>query len=251
MIEKFYDTNPDLVESEEINKGQFIIELSDGSEKSVKIDDLEEKGYGRRENCKRCEQKIPRTADIACGNWGSSKGYTFIEINSDKGKQLIEDCIEKGYIEYKEPSEKQITIRSKIEKVMIKMGKKQQRIQLKDNYPDKQELNKIFSRCLKCYRCRDVCPVCNCKHCSLDRNEYQDNSIIHDPLMLHGIRLGHMAFSCINCGQCEDVCPMDIPLSKLFQKVQLDYQNDTGYISGITQTKPPMYSGEKEEIIGE
>lgn len=248
MIKLFYDIDPEEVVSEEINKGKFIVELADGTEKSVKIDDLEDEGYGRRENCQRCELKIPRKADVACGNWGSSKGYTFVEINTPKGEQLIQNAIDNGYIEAKEASEKQIKIRKKVENIMIKMAKKTQKKQLIKEYPD--EMSEIFTRCLKCYRCRDVCPVCNCKVCSLEKPYYEEDPFAEpDPLMLHAIRMGHMAFSCINCGQCEDVCPMEIPLSKIFQKVQLRYREETGYVSGVTEDKPMMYSGEKEEIV--
>ena len=128
------------------------------------------------------------------------------------------------------------------------MAKKTQKKQLINEYPD--EMSEIFTRCLKCYRCRDVCPVCNCKVCSLEKPYYEEDPFAEpDPLMLHAIRMGHMAFSCINCGQCEDVCPMEIPLSKIFQKVQLKYREETGYISGVTEDKPMMYSGEKEEIV--
>lgn len=249
MIKLFYDVNPEDVVKEEINKGQFIIELKDGEEKSVKIDDLEDEGYGRRENCQRCELKIPRKADVACGNWGSSKGYTFVEINTPKGEQLIQNAIDKGYIEVKEPSEKQVTIRGKVENVMKKMAKKAQKKQLEKEYPTPEEFNEILTRCIKCYRCRDVCPVCNCRVCSLE-NEYlhEESTEKPDPLLMHGIRMGHMSFSCINCGQCEDVCPMDIPLAKMYQRVQLKYKEETGYVSGVTDDKPPMYSGMKEEL---
>ena len=68
MIDLFYEADPDDVVSEEIDKGQFIIELADGSEEAVKIHDLENEGYGRRTNCQRCDVKIPRKANIACGN---------------------------------------------------------------------------------------------------------------------------------------------------------------------------------------
>ena len=128
MIKLFYDVDPEDVIKEEINKGQFIIELKNGEEKSVKIDDLEDEGYGRRDNCQRCELKIPRKADVACGNWGSSKGYTFVEINTPKGEELIKNAIDKGYIEVKDPSEKQITIRGKVETVMKKMARKAQKM---------------------------------------------------------------------------------------------------------------------------
>ena len=148
MVELFYDVNPDDVVSEEINKGMFIIELANGEEKSVKIDDLELEGYGRRKNCQRCELKISRKADVACGNWGSSKGYTFVEINTPRGEELIQNAIDKGYIEVKEPSEKQITIRGKVENVMKKMAKKAQKKQLEKEYPTSEEFNKILTRCI-------------------------------------------------------------------------------------------------------
>jgi formate dehydrogenase subunit beta len=78
MIELFYEIDPADVVKEEIDKGKFIIELTDGSHKDLKIDDLEDEGYGRRVNCQRCEQMVPRNADIACGNWGTEPGWTFI-----------------------------------------------------------------------------------------------------------------------------------------------------------------------------
>lgn len=249
MITLFYDVDPEDVIKEEINKGQFIIELKNGEEKSVKIDDLEDEGYGRRDNCQRCELKIPRKADVACGNWGSSKGYTFVEINTPKGEELIQNALDKGYIEVKEPSEKQITIRGKVENVMKKMARKAQKKQLEKEYLAPEEFSEVLSRCIKCYRCRDVCPICNCKVCSLEKDYFrEDPTEKPDPLLMHGIRLGHISFSCINCGQCEDVCPMEIPIAKMYQRVQLKYKEETGYVSGVTEDKPPMYSGMKEEL---
>lgn len=47
MIRLFYELDPEDIVSEEINKGKFIVELKDGSEKSIKMDDLEDEGYGR------------------------------------------------------------------------------------------------------------------------------------------------------------------------------------------------------------
>ncbi|MCD7781696.1 MAG: Coenzyme F420 hydrogenase/dehydrogenase, beta subunit C-terminal domain [Methanosphaera sp.] len=247
MIKLFYEVDPQDVVSEEISKGKFFVELKDGTEKSVEIDDLEDEGFGRRENCQRCALKIPREADVACGNWGSSKGYTFVEVNTPKGEELIQGALDGGYIEVKEASEKQVKIRKKVENVMIKMAKKTQKKHLKNT---EDAFTNEFTKCLKCYRCRDVCPVCNCKVCSVEERYYEDNPEAEpDPLMLHGVRLGHMAFSCVNCGQCEDVCPMEIPLAKIYQRVQLKYNDETGYLAGQNEDKPMMYSGDKEEIV--
>lgn len=54
-----------------------------------------------------------------------------------------------------------------------------------------------------------------------------------------------MGFSCINCGQCEDVCPMDIPVARLFHKIQEKYRKETGFVPGVDEELPPMYSPEK------
>ena len=152
MIDLFYEANPDDVVSEEIDKGQFIIELADGTEEAVKIHDLEEKGYGRRDNCQRCDVKIPRKANIACGNWGAEDGWTFIEINDEKGQELIDGAKKAGILDTKNPSEAAIEGRSKVEGIMKKMAKKAQDAM----YPKVSEMDE-WNRCISCYACRDVC----------------------------------------------------------------------------------------------
>jgi len=247
MIDLFYEVDPDDVIKEEIDKGKFIIELKDGSHKAVEIDELEEQGYGRRSNCQRCELKIPRNADIACGNWGAEPGWTFIEINTEKGRNLVEAATKEGYITVKEPSPKSIVIRSKIEEAMIKLASKFQEKYLEEDYPSPENWDKYWNRCIKCFSCRDVCPICYCKECALDNECYvNENEIPPDPLTFQGIRLSHISFSCINCGQCEDVCPMEIPIAVIFQKMQKKYEDETGFVAGVSEELPPLYSPEKE-----
>ncbi len=91
MIADKFGVDPDTVHKEEIDKGQFIIEY-EGGHKGISIDELEEQGYGRRSNCRRCKLKVPRQADLACGNWGvigdKAGKATFVEVCSDKGANL-------------------------------------------------------------------------------------------------------------------------------------------------------------------
>lgn len=249
MIELFYNVDPAEVVKEEIAKGKFIIELANGEEHEVSIDDLEDDGYGRRGNCQRCELKVPRNADIACGNWGAEDGWTFIEICTDKGSKLIENAEEAGFIELKKPSDKSIAIREKIENVMINMGKKAQKNQLYDNYETPEEWESYWDRCIKCYGCRDVCPICYCVECSLEKEHYvPKDQVPPSYLTFQGIKLAHMGFSCINCGQCEDVCPSEIPLSKIYQKVQDKYKQENDFVAGVDEELPPLFSPEKEDI---
>ncbi len=243
MIKLFYDVDPEDVVSEEIDKGQFIIELKDGSEKAVKIHELEEDGYGRRKNCQRCDVKIPRRANIACGNWGSEDGWTFIEINDERGQEMVDGAKSAGILETKSPSEGGIAARDKVENIMVNMAKKAQ------EKAYQEDLESYWNRCIKCYACRDICPICWCyKNCEIDKSYFKEDSTIPpQPIAFQGIRLSHMSFSCVDCGQCDDVCPMDIPVSLIFDKLQKKYCDRTGYKAGVSDDKkPPLYSPEKE-----
>ncbi|MBC7119094.1 MAG: Coenzyme F420 hydrogenase/dehydrogenase, beta subunit C-terminal domain [Methanobacteriaceae archaeon] len=246
MIRIFYEVDPDDVIKEEIAKGKFIIKLKDGTCREFNIDDLEEKGYGRRANCQRCEIMIPRNADIACGNWGAEEGWTFIEINTKKGALLLEGAIQDGYLETKNVPEKMLIVRDKIEDSMKKMADNFRDKHLEGEYPTVEEWDDQWKRCIKCLACRDACPLCFCEECELERDYLMEpENRPPNPLTFQGIRLFHMGFSCINCGQCEDVCPMDIPLSRIYHKIQWKYYRRTGFAPGMTDELPPMYSGEK------
>ncbi|MDO9539489.1 MAG: Coenzyme F420 hydrogenase/dehydrogenase, beta subunit C-terminal domain [Methanocalculus sp.] len=228
MIKDKFDTNPDDVVKEEIDKGQFIIMTKDGHHKGISIDELEEDGYGRRSNCRRCLYKVPRQADLACGNWGvigdKAGKATFVEVCSDKGATLVSKASAAGAVVTSAADPKGIAIRGKVEGAMLKLGNKWRKHDfsaLSDNLWDTVKAE--TSRCIKCYSCIENCPVCLPieKELKAATTMVPTGQIPPSP-MFHMRRFAHISDSCINCGQCEELCPMDIPLALLSHAVRAE-----------------------------
>ncbi|MCP1716091.1 formate dehydrogenase subunit beta [Methanocalculus alkaliphilus] len=219
MIKEKFNLDPSDVVKEEIDKGQFIVITKDGAHKGISIDELEEEGYGRRSNCRRCQYKVPRQADLACGNWGvvgdKAGKATFVEVCSEKGADLVSKAEAAGAVATSAADPKGIAIRGKVENAMLKLGEKWRQhdfAALSENLWD--DIQKETSRCIKCYSCIESCPVCLPKEEELKRatTMVPTGQIPPNP-MFHMRRLAHISDSCINCGQCEELCPMDIPLA--------------------------------------
>ena len=98
-----------------------------------------------------------------------------------------------------------------------------------------------FSKCIKCYGCRDICPVCFCRECSLENPDliHTGQQLTEVPLF-HLVRAVHMAGRCIDCGLCEEACPMDIPLRLLYRKVNETVVQTFDYRTGLDHDTPPL-----------
>lgn len=98
-----------------------------------------------------------------------------------------------------------------------------------------------FQKCIKCYGCRNICPVCFCEECSLEhKNLVHPGSLPPEIPIFHLIRAVHMAGRCIDCGLCEDACPMDIPLRLLYRQVNRSVQENFNYFTGSTPGQSPF-----------
>ena len=103
-----------------------------------------------------------------------------------------------------------------------------------DNYKD----------CIRCYACRNACPLCYCKVCFVDESmpqwcgKTQDEA---DVLTYHLLRAFHCAGRCTDCGACESACPVGIKVRRLTQKIEKDIRELYGYQPGLDlESTPPM-----------
>jgi len=255
MAADFYGLDPDSVVREEIKEGKiFLVSEEEGGaekEKWIKIDELEAKGYGRRDACKSCITKIPTMADLACGNWGVPKGEekkTFVEVCSEKGGAILKNAVESGYVAVEEAPGKGVETRNKIEAGMQKLA-----ASLKERMDEVSALSRserfefyvdALKDCIHCGACKAVCPVCACEEDAkcLGTNDERDSYAVS---MYNLLRIFHLMDSCIHCGQCEDVCPVDIPLTLIQRRFSERMQRRLRYTPGMDVTeKPPLYETE-------
>ncbi|MFH1564130.1 MAG: 4Fe-4S dicluster domain-containing protein [Nitrospirota bacterium] len=115
--------------------------------------------------------------------------------------------------------------------------------------------NKEFERCIRCYACRQVCPVCYCPDCFTQRNmpEYLNPKVSKEENKLFQmVRMQHVFGRCTDCRSCENACPVGIPLSLITQKITKDALELFGYVSGADEeSKPPLSTFKKDEILEE
>lgn len=102
---------------------------------------------------------------------------------------------------------------------------------------------KDFDRCIRCYACRNACPLCYCKECMVDLLDPQwvRRSVnLSENTAWNLLRAFHLAGRCISCGECERSCPMDIPLMKINKKISKDIQEMYEYKPGIDAEAKPL-----------
>ena len=108
-----------------------------------------------------------------------------------------------------------------------------------------------FSKCIKCYACRQVCPFCFCEQCLCDRNRPQMVETTPRPagnFAWHVVRAMHLAGRCAGCAECERVCPMDIPLNLLNRKMAKELKELFDYEAGLeVNEKGPLASFSEQD----
>ena len=100
-----------------------------------------------------------------------------------------------------------------------------------------------FTRCIRCYACRNICPVCYCKECAAEQLNPQwlrRSVTLSENAVWHLTRAMHVAGRCTGCGECERVCPMNIPLMLLNKKILKEIKELFEYTPGISLESTPL-----------
>ncbi|MGE5399482.1 MAG: Fe-S oxidoreductase [Ignavibacteriales bacterium] len=104
--------------------------------------------------------------------------------------------------------------------------------------------NNEFDKCVRCYACRQACPLCYCEQCIVDKTQPRWIESSAHPvgnMGWHLIRAFHLAGRCIGCGECDRVCHQNIPLSLLNMKMGKEIFELYGYRAGTeAEAKPPL-----------
>ncbi len=104
--------------------------------------------------------------------------------------------------------------------------------------------NRMISSCIRCYACRNACPLCYCSTCFVDEAQPQwvgKSTDATDTLTFHILRAFHCAGRCTDCGACERACPMGINVRQFTKKLNKDALELFAWEAGMNEgQRPPM-----------
>ncbi len=113
-----------------------------------------------------------------------------------------------------------------------------------------------LSRCIKCYACREVCPMCYCPRCIVDKNRptaLDTSATLKGNFAWQITRAFHQSGRCVSCGECGRVCPAGIDLSLLNLSLTRAAEEHFDYRAGMDKDTPPIIGSyaleDKENFI--
>lgn len=115
-----------------------------------------------------------------------------------------------------------------------------------------------FDRCIRCFACRSVCPMCYCDECVVDsitfpvtaettaeekanRIRWIERSAVRSENITYLMtRAMHLAGRCTDCGECERACPVNVPIRMLNNKMERVARESFGFEPGASIGGPSL-----------
>jgi len=102
----------------------------------------------------------------------------------------------------------------------------------------------LLAPCIRCYACRNACPLCYCPTCFVDESRPQWVGKSQDPVdvkTFHFLRAYHCAGRCTDCGACERSCPVGINMRAFTKKLEKDCKELFDWEAGLSlDVRPPL-----------
>jgi ferredoxin len=113
-----------------------------------------------------------------------------------------------------------------------------------------------LARCIKCYACRRVCPMCYCVQCIADKNRpvvITPSASLKGNFAWHITRAFHLAGRCIGCDECTRACPVGIDLRLLNLSLARATEESFAFRAGVDPAAEPVVGAyspkDREEFI--
>ncbi|MCY2992172.1 MAG: 4Fe-4S dicluster domain-containing protein [Planctomycetota bacterium] len=112
-----------------------------------------------------------------------------------------------------------------------------------------------LARCVKCYACRQACPLCYCERCIVDKNRptsLDTSATLKGNFAWHITRAFHLAGRCVGCEQCTRVCPAGIDLRLLNLAMAQAAEESFAFRAGTDPQAAPIlgsYSQQDQETF--
>lgn len=100
-----------------------------------------------------------------------------------------------------------------------------------------------FSKCRRCYACRQICPMCYCDECVTEKSNpsWIEKSVkLSSNLFFHLTRAFHLSGRCVGCGECGRVCPEGLPVLILQKKMSQVAKEIFGTSPGFDPAAKPL-----------
>lgn len=103
----------------------------------------------------------------------------------------------------------------------------------------------LVKDCLRCYACRNACPLCYCPVCFVDESRPQwlgKSQDEMDVFVFHILRAFHCAGRCTECGACESACPVGLKVRQFTRLLEKEVKKEWGYTAGLSWDQQPPLS---------